>query len=85
MGQLNTFLGFNFILTNRLAANTTADGHLALAYQRRALLLALGADVKTEIGPRADKSYSTQVYVSMDIGATRIEDAGVVEIDAIGG
>lgn len=85
MGQIDTFLGFKFIMSNRLAANATANGHLALAYQRRAMLLAIGADVKTEIGPRADKSYSTQVYVSMDLGATRIEDAGVVEIDCIGG
>jgi len=84
-GQLDTFLGFKFITSNRLAANSTANGHLALAYQRRGLILAIGEDVKTEIGPRADKSYSTQVYVRMDLGATRVEDAAVVEIDAIGG
>ncbi len=84
-GQIDTFLGFKFITSNRLAANSTANGHLALAYQRRGLILAIGEDVKTEIGPRADKSYSTQVYVSMDLGATRVEDAAVVEIDAIGG
>ncbi len=84
-GQIDTFLGFKFITSNRLAANSTANGHLALAYQRRGLILAIGEDIKTEIGPRADKSYSTQVYVSMDLGATRVEDAAVVEIDAIGG
>jgi hypothetical protein len=47
--------------------------------------LAIGADIKTEIGPRADKSYSTQVFVSMDLGATRIEDEAVVEIDCLAG
>ena len=84
-GQLDTFLGFKFITSNRLAANATANGHLCLAYQRRGLILAIGEDIKTEIGPRADKSYSTQVYVRMDLGATRVEDAAVVEIDCIGG
>ena len=84
-GQLDTFLGFKFITSNRLAANSTANGHLALAYQRRGLILAIGEDVKTEIGPRADKSYSTQVFVRMDLGATRVEDAAVVELDCIGG
>jgi hypothetical protein len=84
-GQIDTFLGFKFIMSNRLKANTTANGHLAMAWQRKAMVLAIGEDVKTEIGPRADKSYSTQVYVSMDIGATRIDEAGVVEIDCIGG
>lgn len=84
-GQIDTFLGFKFIRSNRLAANATANGHLALAYHRRGLLLAIGEDIVTEIGPRADKSYSTQVYVRMDLGATRVEDERVVEIDAIGG
>ena len=84
-GQLDTFLGFKFVTSNRLAANTTADGHLCLAYQRSGLVLGIGEDVKTEIGPRADKSYSTQVYVRMDLGATRLEEARVVEIDCIGG
>ena len=84
-GQVDTFLGFKFIRSNRLAANATANGHLALAYHRRGLLLAIGEDIVTEIGPRADKSYSTQVYVRMDLGATRVEDERVVEIDAIGG
>ena len=84
-GQIDTFLGFKFITSNRLAANATANGHLCLAYQRRGLVLAIGEDVQTEIGPRADKSYSTQVYVRMDLGATRIEDAAVVEIDCVGG
>ena len=84
-GQLDTFLGFKFVTSNRLAANATADGHLCLAYQRSGLVLGIGEDVKTEIGPRPDKSYSTQVYVRMDLGATRLEEARVVEIDCVGG
>jgi hypothetical protein len=84
-GQLDTFLGFKFITSNRLAANATADGHLCLAYQRQGLVLAVGEDIKTEIGPRADKSYSTQVFVRMDMGATRLEEARVVELDCVGG
>lgn len=84
-GQINTFLGFTFITSNRLAANSTANGHLALAFQRQGLLLAIGEDIITRITERADKGYSTQVFVRMDIGATRLEDALVVEIDCIGG
>jgi hypothetical protein len=33
-----------------------------------------------KITERADKSYATQVYYSMSIGATRMEEEGVVEI-----
>jgi hypothetical protein len=84
-GDIDTYLGFKWITTNRLAANSTANGHFALAWHKRAMGLAMGAEIKTRISERDDKAYSTQVYVSMDFGATRIEDEAVVEIDCVGG
>jgi len=44
------------------------------------VVLALAKDINTQITQRADKSYSTQVYASMGIGATRMEEAKVVQI-----
>ena len=41
---------------------------------------AVGADIQTKISERADKNYATQVFLSMTIGATRIEDEKMVEI-----
>lgn len=58
-----------------------ADGYdQCIAWAKSGLLLALGADIKAQIAPRADKSFSTQVYASMTIGATRMEEEKVVEI-----
>ena len=34
----------------------------------------------SKIGERADKSYAMQVYAMMSIGATRMEEEKVVEI-----
>ena len=42
--------------------------------------LALAKDITTRIDQRADKSYATQVYACMGIGATRMEEAKVVQI-----
>lgn len=42
------------------------------------LLLATAADIQVRIDERSDKSYSTQVYASMGIGATRMEEEKVV-------
>ena len=42
------------------------------------LLLATSADISAEIDRRSDKSYATQVYASMGIGATRMEEEKVV-------
>ena len=78
-GELDTFLGFNFIRSERLS--TDSDGNRsALGFCQSAIGLALGRDIETRISERADKNYATQVFLSMTIGATRVEDEKVVEI-----
>lgn len=52
----------------------------AYAYAKQGALLAVGADIKARISERDDKSYATQAYASMSIGATRMEEVKVVEI-----
>ena len=51
-------------------------------FTQSALGLAVGADIQTKISERADKNYATQVFLSMSIGATRIEEEKMVEIAA---
>ena len=80
-GQLDSFLGFKFIVSNRLKFDATnTDDRLAYAFTSDAIKLAIGKDVMARIDERADKSYSTQVYYCMSIGATRMEEEKVVEI-----
>lgn len=43
--------------------------------------LGTGKNIKTKISERADKNYAIQTYVEMSIGAVRIEDEGVVQVD----
>lgn len=82
-GQLNTFLGFQFIVSNRLPANSTANGRLCFAWAMNGMLLAIAQDMQTRIEQRADKSFANQVYLSLGIGVTRMQEEKVVEIDAI--
>ena len=80
-GQLDSFLGFKFIMSNRLnfdASNT--DDRLVFAFTKDAIKLAVGKDITASISERDDKSYSTQVYYCMAIGATRMEEEKVVQI-----
>ena len=79
-GDVNSFLGFNFIVSNRLAvASQIRD---CFAFVSDGITLALGKDVTARIDERADKGYATQVYYSMAIGATRMEEEKVVKIQA---
>jgi hypothetical protein len=78
-GEVDTFLGFKVIICNRLATN--GSGHrICAVWAKSGLLLAMSKDINTQITQRADKSYANQVYASMSIGATRMEEAKVVQV-----
>ena len=80
-GQVDSFLGFNFIMSTRLNLDSTySTDRLVFAFTEDAIKLAIGKDVTAKISERADKSYSTQVYYCMDLGATRMEEEKVVQI-----
>jgi hypothetical protein len=49
-----------------------------IAWAQDGILLSTGMDVFARIDERADKSYSTQVYAAMSLGATRMEEVKVV-------
>jgi hypothetical protein len=77
-GEINTYLGFNFIVSNRLTLSSTTRS--CIAFAQDGLALGIGKDVNARIDERADKSYATQVYYCMSIGATRMEEDKVVEV-----
>lgn len=78
-GQIDTFMGFKFIRSERLGLDGSSNRQV-LAFTKSAIGLAVGKDMSTKISERADKNYATQVFLSMTIGATRVEDEKVVEI-----
>ena len=80
-GDVSSFLGFEFIVSNRLKLDATnTDDRLIFAYTEDAVKLGIGSDIKANITERADKSYSTQVYYAMSLGAVRMEEKKVFQI-----
>jgi len=78
-GEINSFVGFNFIVSNRLNTDSNSDRQV-IAFASDGIKLAVGKEPAARIDERADKSYSTQVYYCQTIGATRMEEEKVVEI-----
>lgn len=80
-GEIDTFMGFRFIKTQRLPV----DGS---GYRRLPVWVPSGIHVgqwnalETRIGERPDKKYITQIYMWGSLGATRTQEAKVVEIKA---
>jgi len=79
-GEINSFLGFNFIVSNRLSK--TGNLRSNLVWCMDGVKLAVGQDLISRIDERADKGYATQVYNCMSIGATRLEEEKVCTIES---
>ena len=77
-GDVDTFVGFKFITSNRL--NDDGTSRLCYAWAQDGCKLAIGKDVMARIDERSDKSYSTQVFYCATFGSTRMEEDKVVEI-----
>ena len=71
-------MGFKFVRTERLPKVSTS--RYCLAWIKGCVALGVGKDIVASIDTLPGKNYAAQVYARMSIGATRLEDAGVVEI-----
>ncbi len=80
-GQLNQFLGCTIIRTERLPlASTTRK---CLLYTKSGVGLAIGRDIISRIDELPTNHYAKQLYFSMAIGASRLEEKKCVEISCV--
>lgn len=77
-GTIGTWIGFAFKRSERLS--TSSGNRLCYAWQRKAIQLAIQKDVMGRVDVRPDKNYAWQVYMKICLGATRLEEARIVEI-----
>lgn len=78
-GKLDTYLGFKFVRTQRLPVD--ASGYRRhIGFITSGICLSTSQEIMVDVGPRRDKRNSVQVYVSMGIGAARMEEEKVVEV-----
>lgn len=77
-GQIDTFMGFKFIKNKRLTK--VSSTRTCVCWVKGAVQVMKGA-ISHDVSIRKDLSLSTQIYSDWDLGATRIYDEGVVQID----
>ena len=77
-GEVDTFLGFQFVRTELIAKVGTT--RFCTAWSRGCIAIGIGKDIVSNIDTLPSKNYSVQVYARESIAATRVEDEGVVEI-----
>lgn len=78
-GELNTWCGFEWIMSNRLPVAAATD-YYTFAWQKNSMGMVIGKDIMARLSERADKDYAVQSYACMTAGAARIQGEGVVRI-----
>jgi hypothetical protein len=79
-GKINRFMGFEFVRTERLLVNGSAQTRVPV-WQKQGMYLGCAEDLTlVSIDKRPDKNNATQPYYEMVLGAARVEEARVVEI-----
>jgi hypothetical protein len=63
-----------------LSSGNGNNARRAFAWAQDGIVLSTGMDIKARIDERNDKSYSTQVYACMSVGAVRLEESKVVGV-----
>ena len=76
-GYLPDFLGFNWIISNRLSA-PGADQLDCIAMTKKALGLHVAGDIRSRVAERPDMSFAWQVYLMLNMDAVRVEDEHIV-------
>lgn len=78
-GKVDTFLGFKFIISELFTKS--GNNRLCPVWCRSGMLLAIGEDLTVDVSVRNDKRNSTQIYVCQSIGATRMDEDKVFQIE----
>ena len=75
-------MGFRFVRTELIGTDSNS-AHKVLFWQKAGMKLAVGAEPSIKISERADKNHATQVFASMAIGSTRMQEklVGYIECD----
>ncbi len=77
-GEIDTFMGFKFIRTQRLPVASNVRS--CIFFAQGGLLVATADAITVDVGPRRDKRNSTQIYVCGTFGSSRMWEEKVLRV-----
>lgn len=78
-GEITSFMGFNFIVTNKLPVDGSSLRR-CVAWAKSGMVLGTWKGISTRVKERADKMDIPQLLTKMSFDATRLEEKKVSEI-----
>lgn len=79
-GDVNTFMGFTFHRVTPSLLPISGQNRSCMAYVTDGIVLGVAQEPRSFIDRRADKSFNWYAYFELFLGATRTEEAKVVEV-----
>lgn len=79
LGKPQSYMGFSFKHSERLQNNGSSQRRIP-AWRKSGMGIGVAKDIWSQIAPRPDKRFSIYVYAAMSLGATRLEEAKLVEL-----
>ena len=80
-GKIDFFNKAKWVRSERLLVNSSDSSKQCLHYAKRGLGAAPTTDPFVRVSERSDKQYNWQIYLEYELGATRVEDECVVQIN----
>jgi hypothetical protein len=77
-GYVPNWLGFTWILSNRLLQSNGVGTRDCFAMTRKAMGLHISKDIWAQVAQRPDKSFAWQIYTALTMGSIRVEDEHLV-------
>lgn len=81
-GEIDTFLGFKFVRSERLSLNASTDVRTCFAWVKDAVVLGVGQGRKARMDILPTQNHTIQIRTTEVIGGTRLQEEGVVLIYA---
>ena len=79
-GELNTFMGMEFIATNMIPHISSGAIDRAIVFAPDAVRLGMGMEPKVRVGEDPRRNYMDTFFIMLGLGAVRTADNHVVEI-----
>lgn len=80
-GILKSFLGFDFVVMNRLPFNTSSNVRSCPCFVKSAVGLGIWEDLIVELSKRDDKKFLWYLYMNQMYSATRLYEEGCLKIE----
>ena len=81
-GQIDTFLGFKFLKSERLGTPSSSGTKLPF-WVKKSMQVGMGQEAKAFMDVLPSKRHSTQVRYELDLGFTRMDEKGVVILEGL--